>query len=293
MSRIEPFVFDSGGQQLCAMLHVPESAGKRGVIVITGGPTYRVGPHRSNYQLGIELAEHGVTTMRFDFHGAGDSDGGNRTPRRSKRVMDDIRGAIDQMFARVPELEEVVLWGLCRGAIRALEYAAEDPRVSAIVLLNPRVDNDRIDAVASIKHYYWKRATNPDLYRKILRGGFNPLKSAREIGAILWRAVLPRGARGAADSARGEPEEAAFVPIDKLIEDGFARFRGRYLLILGDEDLESAKFKEILKRSPSLQRRIEDPEIDLRHLPGATHTFNSHDSLNTVIAWTRDWVASA
>ena len=78
--------------------------------------------------------------LRFDYRGMGDSGGDMRD---FEQVDDDLRAAIDQFFAAVPALEEVVIWGLCDGASAALFYAEQDPRVSGLVLLNPWARSER------------------------------------------------------------------------------------------------------------------------------------------------------
>ncbi len=294
MSSEIPVTFEIDGSQLFGVVHLPDASTARGLVVVTGGPTYRVGPHRMNVMLGRELAGAGVPVMRFDFRGTGDSGGDLRTYKRGEQVMQDIRGAIDMLFKQVPDLDNVVLWGLCRGAIRTLEYAYRDSRVSGVVLLNPRVDNDQVGAVASLKHYYWGRLTNPDFYRKVISGKIDAVQSMKQVSETVLTALRPQRRRDAktrqdAGSTSAKPD---YVPVETLIEEGFDRFRGRFMVVLGGADLESSKFKEIIKRSARLQRRLSDPGIDIRNLAGATHTFSSRDAMDTVIDWTRDWVSS-
>ena len=276
------------------ILHLPEEPVKRGLLVVTGGPTYRVGPHRTNVMLGRDLADAGIPVMRFDFRGTGDSDGELRTLKRGGPVILDISAAIDTFFERAPGLKNVVLWGLCRGAIRTLEYAGQDPRVSGIVLLNPRVDNDKIGAVASIKHYYWQRLTSLNFYKKLLSGKLDVIQSLKELGATVFTALRPdqKSASVSEEKPRAAGSKVDYIPIETLIEEGFEKFRGHYLVILGGADLEAAKFKEIIKRSPTLQLRSKDPEVIIRNLAGATHTFSNRESLLTIIRWTREWINS-
>ena len=295
MSREIPLHFDLEGQQMFAILHLPDETASRGLLVVTGGPTYRVGPHRTNVMLGRDLVEAGIPVMRFDFRGTGDSDGDLRTLKRGGPVLDDISAAIDTFFEQVPGLEEVVLWGLCRGAIRTLEYARQDHRVSGIVLLNPRVDNDKIEAVASIKHYYWQRLTNPNFYKKLLSGKLDVIQSMKQLSATIFTALKPRNKSTPANSAikgKGPGSKDEYVPVETLIEEGFDQFRGSFLVILGGADLEAAKFKEVMKRSPGLQRRAKDPEVIIKNLADATHTFSNRESLDTVIQWTREWIST-
>src|SRR5262249_34407086 len=114
------------GRQLVGILSRDRSPATRGVLIVVGGPQYRVGSHRQFTLLCRYLAERGVPALRFDYRGMGDSDGETRT---FERVGEDIRCAIDRLFACVPGLKDVVIWGLCDAASAALFYARGDPRV--------------------------------------------------------------------------------------------------------------------------------------------------------------------
>src|SRR5262245_40701144 len=112
-------VFGCDGEELLGVLHEPGSqeAGtapaSTGVIIVVGGPQYRVGSHRQFVLMARELAGRGHAVLRFDYRGMGDSDGATRT---FEAVSEDIRCAIDVLFAEQPGLTGVVLWGLCDAA---------------------------------------------------------------------------------------------------------------------------------------------------------------------------------
>jgi len=72
----EALVFDCGGSSLIGVLSGAALAAERGVLIVVGGPQYRAGSHRQFTLLARHLAERGVPTLRFDYRGMGDSDGG-------------------------------------------------------------------------------------------------------------------------------------------------------------------------------------------------------------------------
>src|SRR5712692_9618697 len=129
-------IFDCEGESLVGILSGAGPLAGRGVLIVVGGPQYRVGSHRQFTLLARHLAERGVPALRFDYRGMGDSGGEFRT---FERVGADIRWAVDRFFASVPGLKEVVIWGLCDAASAALFYAHQDERVSGLILLNPWV----------------------------------------------------------------------------------------------------------------------------------------------------------
>ena len=68
-------VFASGEQRLVGVLARPEDAGDVAVLIMVGGPQYRVGSHRQFTLLARDLSRHGYTSLRFDYAGMGDSEG--------------------------------------------------------------------------------------------------------------------------------------------------------------------------------------------------------------------------
>ncbi|MFB1029241.1 MAG: hydrolase 1, exosortase A system-associated, partial [Thauera sp.] len=69
-------IFPCEGEELIGILALPETAVTRlGVLVVVGGPQYRVGSHRQFVLLARALAKSGVPCMRFDYRGMGDATG--------------------------------------------------------------------------------------------------------------------------------------------------------------------------------------------------------------------------
>ena len=165
-----PVSFICDKDYLYGVLHLSSTAAARGVILVVGGPQYRVGSHRQFVLLARRLARAGIPAMRFDYRGMGDSEG---AARKFEAIDTDIRGAIEVFVAQAPTLKEIVIWGLCDAASAALFYAPLDARVTGLVLLNPWVRTQEGKAGAYIKHYYLTRLFDADLWRKIARGEFH------------------------------------------------------------------------------------------------------------------------
>ena len=133
-------MFNCNGSGLVGVVEVPERPLPRGVLVVTGGPQYRVGSHRQFTILARTLSQRGIPVMRFDRRGMGDSEGG---PRSVERIDEDIRAAMKEFFMQVPEMQEVVIWGLCDAAAATALYVATDARVCGLVLFNPWVSTQQ------------------------------------------------------------------------------------------------------------------------------------------------------
>ncbi len=116
----KPITFECGSDTLLGILHSPTCPESTiGVLVVVGGPQYRVGSHRQFVLMARALAESGFSVLRFDYRGMGDSEGSTRT---FKDVGPDIAAAIDVLLREQPLLTGVVLWGLCDAASACLMY---------------------------------------------------------------------------------------------------------------------------------------------------------------------------
>ena len=275
-------IFDCEGDSLVGILSEGGLSAERGVLIVVGGPQYRAGSHRQFTLLARYLAERGVPSLRFDSRGMGDSGGEART---FERVGADIRCAIDRLFASVPSLRDVVIWGLCDAASAALMYAHQDVRVSGVVLLNPWVRTQQGLARVHLRHYYIRRMFQASLWQKVARGEFKFREAAAALGKIVVDAMGRRRlSRGAAE------RHASELPLPNRMEDAFRRFNGRVLLILSGNDLTAQEFKDLVAGSTGWRRLLAGDRVTRYDLPEANHTFSRRDWRKQVERWTEAWV---
>jgi exosortase A-associated hydrolase 1 len=282
--------FSCGPDRLLGILHPAASDSERGVLVVVGGPQYRVGSHRQFVLLARALAAADTPVLRFDYRGMGDSEGEART---FEGVAEDLRAAIDAFQRELPWLREVVIWGLCDAASAALLYAHTDARVRGLVLLNPWVRTEAGVARAYVKHYYLARLVNPDLWRKILSGAFDYQASLRSLWQNAKAALGKTGAvTFAAPAADGQsPGTQDGVPSlpDRMAE-GLARFGGRVLIILSGRDLTADEFRDTVRTSRRWRSLMTDPGLVLHELSDADHTFSSAKWRTQAESWTAAWL---
>jgi len=271
--REHAFSFDCAGDPLVGIVAAPDVFHSgTGILVIVGGPQYRVGSHRQFVLLSRELAENGVPCMRFDYRGMGDSPGAART---FEAVDTDIRAAIDAYFRAVPRLERVVLWGLCDAASAAAFYAPSDSRVEALVLLNPWVRTQAGVAKTYLKHYYLRRIFDPKFWRKLLEGTVEIGRGTREALAAVQQATARRGQDPTIDlpSRMAARLKSARLPT---------------LFVLSGRDYVANEFEQVCAANQEWARLLADASVE--RLADADHTFASADWRASVAQTTLRWV---
>ena len=271
--------FRCGGDTLVGIASVPAAPCARGVLIVVGGPQYRVGSHRQFALLARHLAAHGIAAMRFDYRGMGDSDGEERD---FEVIQDDIRAALDAFVGAVPGMRDVVLWGLCDGASAAAMYAPGDARVRGLVLLNPWVRTDDGVARTTLKHHYRDRLRDPAFWRKLARGKFDYAGSLASMLKLVRTAFAGRAASS----------EDAPAALPERMRQGLHAFGGHTLLVIGGADLTGREFCDVAGSTPAWKRLLSAPRVTWRRLDGADHTFSRRAWRDQVAEWTREWVVS-
>jgi exosortase A-associated hydrolase 1 len=285
------------GCWLYGVLSLPHSSAplaQRGVLLVVGGPQYRVGSHRQFTLLARELAEQGVPVLRFDYRGMGDSEG---EMRDFLNVNEDLRAAIDAFGKEVPAVRDVVLWGLCDAASAAMLYAHQDPRVSGLVLLNPWARTEESAARAYLKHYYLSRLTQPALWRKIARGQFDYGGAMRSFIRLCTNAMRRKTVTTAENTQEKEarqsmPDDApepSKLSLPERMLTGFSRFHGRSLVIISGADITGREFSDMAS-APAWRRLMRGKRVSHYTLPQADHTFSRPDWRDQVAQWTAEWL---
>jgi exosortase A-associated hydrolase 1 len=254
----------------------PAQAASIGVLIVVGGPQYRVGSHRHFVQLARTLAEAGFACLRFDHSGMGDSPG---PVPNFEALDDDIAAALDTFMREQSHLEGVVLWGLCDGASAALLYAArrQDPRVRGLALLNPWVRSAQSEARAQVSHYYGQRLRSMAFWRKLLQGGVGWPQLRN-----WWRTYR---------RAQSSAPVAAKLPFPAVMAQGWSRFQGPILLQIASPDLTAQEFLDTATQSwPDWRNK---PQLTRLDHASASHTFPAIADKRLVNQQLLDWLRDA
>jgi uncharacterized protein len=249
------------------------------VLVIVGGPQYRVGSHRQFVLLARALARQGHVVLRFDYRGMGDSAGALRD---FEAVSDDIACAIDALQLAAPQAKRVVLWGLCDGASAALLYLHDrrDPRVAGLALLNPWVRSEASLAKTHVKHYYRERLQSPEFWRKLFSG-----RVAVSAFTGLWSNLRLAFAGAPATAA------AAALPYQQRMASAWSGFAGAVLLMLSERDLTAQEFADFSATDTAFQQALRAQPPTRVTLAGADHTCSSAAAQRDAEQSTVQWLA--
>lgn len=260
----QALLMECTGEQLVGVLSLPEQARPLGLVIVVGGPQYRVGSHRQFVLLARSLAAAGYPVLRFDYRGMGDSTGDLRDFRQ---VDEDIATALDAFQSACPGVERIALWGLCDAASAALMYwyGSRDTRLAGLALLNPWVRSEASFARTQVKHYYAQRILQREFWAKLFSGKVGIFSALGSFLSSLRRSLAP--------AAPATPTAASLSFQQKMLA-AIADFPGRVLVLLSGRDHTAQEFEEYLKSSssPALLMRS---GLDLNRLAEADHTFSS------------------
>lgn len=261
--------FSAEGKALFGILHLPRgrAAYRSILLMVVGGPQNRVGSHRSFVTLARAFAARGIPVLRFDYAGLGDSEG---DWRGFTYAGPSIRAAVDFLHAAFPSLKNVVLWSLCDGSAACSLYAPADKRIGGMILSNPYVHSAQGQAKAFLKHYYLRRLADPDFWKKVLTGRFNPFRAAGSMKDVAKAASGGEPAKPIAGMTIGPGEDPPELP--KKVMEGLKAYRGPLRLILSTADLTAQEFLELF-RGGVKKGKGPRSEADLSYVEGADHTF--------------------
>jgi exosortase A-associated hydrolase 1 len=198
----------------------------------------------------------GIPVMRFDYRGMGDSQGDQIS---FEETGPDIKAAVDAFMSHCPDLERIVLWGLCDAASACLMVSVSDKRVRAMALVNPWVRTEAGIAKAHLKHYYTTRFFEKEFWLKILKCDFNYLDAFRSILRQIKNVFF---------------SDEKLLPFQKKMERALSDFTGKILFIISGNDLTAAEFKDLVNSSAIWKQKIQEQNIEWHNLADADHTFS-------------------
>ncbi len=261
-------IFNSNGKQLVAIEHLPELVAqeqpKKGMIIVVGGPQTRVGSHRLFVYLARALAKKGVTVFRFDYRGAGDSEG---TVSTFSDIQDDIDAAIKTFQLRHSDITDLALWGLCDAASAILLYLSEKPeqaKIKRIFLVNPWVRQAQTQAKAYLRGYYIKRFLSKNFWQKLLTGKIKTKSTFSDIQKFHQQS----------QTSNNINKQDNFVT--EMLR-GLNQFSGTCDILLSGNDLTADEFKLLIKIDKHWRHAMARATINKQTIDHTDHTFSHRD----------------
>lgn len=284
-----PVVFTSKGKRLFGILHSAVNNGSNaGVIFLNSGLQYRTGPHRIYVKAAREFSLRGISSLRMDFSGIGDSQGEIRDPHFDCFDVEDTMRAVDFLL-RNEMVEKVVLLGLCAGARNAVKTAVRDARIDSVVLwslpfyapLNSATGRhfSRSLSRKDIRHQlqqWMEKSLNIQQWRKYLSS-----HGAGELIPVITNAFR-RLLFGGSESA----EACQYHEFSDVFK-SFSSSGRKVLFIYGENDPIIKDFEERFRELSG----IKNPFWEYQIIPKGDHTFTSLEAEKTVIEKTAEWLA--
>jgi dienelactone hydrolase len=169
---------------LCGVMTEPDKAVEYPnapiVLMWNVGLNHHVGPRRFNVELARALARRGVSSLRFDLAGLGDSEARRDTRSDHERAMSDVRDAMAYMEKR-RGARTFILVGFCSSVDAAHIVSVEDERVVGMVYLEGYAYRTR-----GFWLRYPLRLIDPPRIKRFLKGAL-PDIFGHELTGTGWR----------------------------------------------------------------------------------------------------------
>ena len=199
------------------------------ILFLNAGAVRHSGPNRMWVEAARRWASRGVTSLRLDLTGIGESDGRETLGTEGlyqEHLVEQIQLAMDSLRSRLG-VRRFVAVGLCSGAFWAFQAAIRSAKIRAAIMLNPRlffwdpeVDRRRLlrRTVQGLSSWDdWRRLVRGDVplesirqvariaVEKMQSNGNHALQIPRERMAEAWAAIQRNGTRMTLVFTEGEP----------------------------------------------------------------------------------------
>jgi len=311
------------GEALFGMVFLPQgriSEKRVGIVMSVNAIKYRIGAFRFHVLLARKLCLLGYCVMYFDPAGIGDSEGDFEYKLLIEHYQDiqtgkydeDIRDAVD-FFIQEYQVETVVLFGLCGGAISMLMAASSDPRIEHLILLgipvlleyeggivkkaDPSAKITSVEKAHSTFAYFLAQIRRPDTWRKLLRLDIDFRENLRLVlraNMVLVRKFFERLVR----KVNPEQIDLRKEPVSRhprfnlQFQRAFLEYVSRknhILFVFGELDFTTWIFKSEFLDTALRPGNPYVPYYEVHILEKANHIFSSTDSQvllqKTIIEW--------
>ena len=252
------------------------------IILLNTGIIHRVGHHRMNVTIARRYAASGHPVIRFDFGGIGDSPVQSETLPPLDANLISIGEVCDWLETNLGQ-SRFILMGLCSGADHSIIYAARDPRIAGVVLVDPSIPRTFRFHVNNVARDLTRRAV------------WTNLATGRGRTWARIRRLAGRSGGAADEAPRNEPfarpelehpEAVAFL--EKAYQDAVDNGAEILAVFTGGHDFQHNYRRQILDALPRVKF---GKQLDLHFYADCDHTFTFERHRERLLRLTDDWLA--
>ncbi|MEI6084240.1 MAG: alpha/beta fold hydrolase [Verrucomicrobiota bacterium] len=250
-----PVVFESKGQQIVGMLHLPAGRGRVPAALLLHGFTgTKSESHRMFVKLSRALADRGIASLRFDCRGSGDSAGNFEDMSIRSEVVDAQEALRFLMSHRRINTRRLALIGMSLGsAIASFVVGRQRSRFKTLALWAPVAEGAGI----------LDELSTPEAVAALAQTGITD-HNGNLVGVSFIR------------------QFAEMKPLREIV-----KTRCPVLLVHGTKDVTVPhQHTEMYEKTLLHHKRIVKKIL----IPGADHVFSKHVWEQRVIAETVDWL---
>lgn len=266
------------------------NAGDAWVVFPSAGAGRRIGPNRLWTRFARAWAARGVSSVRLDIRGVGDSGGPDASDEHFERLyspeaLNDVAVGIEHIRDNFGARRFAVV-GLCSGGVSGFHVAVERDDVVGAVLINPPfLIWDRYASASA----YWadmvSQLTQPRQWRRLVTG---QMRTRDAVGALRsgWRALGAEGGRNG-DMAERRPADESWPDHGDAVVSALKRIGGNgkalaFIFSPGDVGLTYLE----RQLGDFAGRLTNEFGASLDIVEGANHTFRplwTQDRLQTLV----------
>ncbi len=259
-----PVFVPAGEDRLCGVVCAPDGAIEDlGVVLLTGGNYTRTHRNRMWVRAARELADQGVPSIRFDYHGVGDSTGTVVLELETPLAGDGTAAA--DFLKRATGVTRIAFVATCFGGRTAMAAAATRDDVASVTAFPLPI---MVPA---------ERSTRAPLRRRLRRS----LKKSH-LGARLLRNPKVKQARTKVAKARTQPTMVVSTRFRK--DTGLVAKKAHVAFIFGEQTKELPEVRGLIGE---LKQHLSDTDlarIELELVPGIDiHRFQTFAEQDIVV----------
>lgn len=155
--------FNSRNKNLFGSFSYPENQSDLGAVIIHPFAEEKILSYRGLLDLAAKLSECGITCLRFDFMGHGDSEGAFEDSTMQSRI-DNINDAIE-FFMEETGIDNIILIGFRFGATLGMLAANSNEKIRRLVMMAPIINGEKYIKTLLRSNLSYQMAT----FKKIIK----------------------------------------------------------------------------------------------------------------------------